>query len=196
MTVLERLNALSHWQIDLVAFLLLLQGAIVSIAPEEVVIVTLGLLWGHGKIGFFEASIIILLGIIPANIFLVLFGQKFVKRFEKKRAVQIASNYLRRYGALVIVLTRFTPVVKGPVYFSVGASRFGLGRFLLTDCIAACVQIPLLLLLGKTIGENTQSLEHALKTIGWIAGTLLALSLIFTISMEARQSLSRKESSR
>lgn len=195
MTVLERLNALSHWQIDLVAFLLLLQGAVISIAPEEVVIVTLGLLWGHGKIGFIEASIIILLGIIPANIFLVLFGQKFVKRFEKKRAVQIASNYLRRYGGLVIVLTRFTPVVKGPVYFSVGASRFGLGRFLVTDAIAACVQIPLLLLLGKTIGENTQSLEHALRTIGWIAGAMLALSLTVTIGLETRQYLDRKESS-
>lgn len=195
MTVLERLNALSHWQIDLVAFLLLLQGAVISIAPEEVVIVTLGLLWGHGKIGFIEASIIILLGIIPANIFLVLFGQKFVKRFEKKRAVQIASNYLRRYGGLVIVLTRFTPVVKGPVYFSVGALRFGLGRFLVTDGIAACVQIPLLLLLGKTIGENTQSLEHALRTIGWIAGAMLALSLTVTIGLETRQYLDRKESS-
>lgn len=195
MTVLERLNALSHWQIDLVAFLLLLQGAVISIAPEEVVIVTLGLLWGHGKIGFIEASIIILLGIIPANIFLVLFGQKFVKRIEKKRAVQIASNYLRRYGGLVIVLTRFTPVVKGPVYFSVGASRFGLGRFLVTDAIAACVQIPLLLLLGKTIGENTQSLEHALRTIGWIAGAMLALSLTVTIGLETRQYLDRKESS-
>jgi membrane protein DedA with SNARE-associated domain len=193
--VLEKLNALSHWQIDLIAFLLLIQGAVVSIAPEEVVIVALGLLWGHGKITFIEASIVILLGILPANILLVLFGEKFAKRFEKKRAVQIASNYLRRYGALVIVLTRFTPVVKGPVYFSVGALRFGLGRFLLTDLLAALVQVPLLLLLGKTIGENSESIEHALRTVGWIAGSMLALSLLITIRLESRQYLDRKNAS-
>jgi membrane protein DedA with SNARE-associated domain len=101
--------------------------------------------------------------------------------------VRIASDYLRRYGASVIVLTRFTPVVKGPVYFSVGALRFGLGRFLVIDGIAGCIQIPLLLFLGRTIGENSRSIEHALRTIGWIAGVLLAISLIITISLEARR---------
>lgn len=193
--VLEKLNSLSHWKIDLIAFLLLIQGAVISIAPEEVVIVALGLLWGQGKITFIEAVIVILLGILPANILLVLFGEKFAKRFEKKRAVQVASNYLRRYGAMVIVLTRFTPVVKGPVYFSVGALRFGLSRFLVTDLLAACVQVPLLLLLGKTIGENSRSIEHALKTVGWIAGSLLVISLVFTISLEMRQYPERKKGS-
>ncbi len=185
--IIERFNALTHWQIDLLAFLLLIQGAIISIAPEEVVIVALGLLWGQGKIDFFEAIIVIFLGIIPANILLVLFGERFVKRFEAKRAIQVASDYLRKYGASVIFLTRFTPVVKGPVYFSVGALRFGLGRFLIVDSLAACIQVPLLLLLGKTIGENSSSMEHALRTIAWIAGSLFVLSLSVTICLEIRR---------
>jgi membrane protein DedA with SNARE-associated domain len=185
--LLQRLDALSHWHIDIIAFLILLQGAVISIAPEEVVMVTLGLLWGHGKITFLEAAIVIFLGILPANVLLIYFGEKFVKRFEKKRAVQIASDYLRRYGATVVFITRFTPVVKGPVYFSVGASRFGIGRFLITDGIAACIQIPLLLLLGKTIGEKSHSIEHALGIIGWIAGSLFVLSLVVTMTLEARR---------
>ncbi len=182
--ILEKLSTLSHWQIDLVAFWLLLQGAVISLAPEEIVIITLGILWGHEKISFIEAIVSIFTGLLPANGMMVLLGQRLSRRYAEKQSVKVASEYLRRYGAWVIFLTRFTPVVRAPVYFSVGASRFGIKRFAQIDGLAACIQVPLLLMIGKRMSEQADSIQEALKMIGWAAGGLLVLTFAVTIAME------------
>ena len=115
---------------------------------------------------------------------MVLMGERLSSRFMKKRSVQFASEYLHRWGAWVIVLTRFTPIVRAPVYLAVGVSRFGVLRFFQTDGLAACVQVPLLLYLGKTIGGSNETVGAAVRTMGWIAGGLLVLTLLFTVLVD------------
>jgi membrane protein DedA with SNARE-associated domain len=195
--LLEQLSTFSHWQIDLIAFWLLLQGAFLSVAPEEVVIITLGLLWGHGHITFAEALISILAGLLPANLMMVKIGERVSRNRTEKRTVRIAADYLNQYGAWVIFLTRFTPLIRGPIYFAVGASRYGFKRFIQVDWLAACIQVPLLLIFARNLSnpssnnwsDKTQSLSEAVKTTGWIAGGLLALTLALTIAFETRKRL-------
>jgi membrane protein DedA with SNARE-associated domain len=199
----EQLSGFSHWQIDLIAFWLLLQGAFFSIAPEEIVIITLGVLWGHGQVNFIEAIISIMAGLLPANLMMVKIGERVSRNHTDKKSVKIASDYLSRYGAWVVFLTRFTPLIRGPVYFSVGASRYGFKRFIQIDWLAACIQVPALLIFARNLsihwGDQTQSLSESLngfgKTIGWAAGGLLALTLALTIALETRRRFTEKSPS-
>jgi membrane protein DedA with SNARE-associated domain len=48
--MIEFINELNHWQIDCLATGLLLQGAIFGLIPEEIIMMTMGVLWSQGKI--------------------------------------------------------------------------------------------------------------------------------------------------
>lgn len=178
MNVIQMIESLSGWQIHAVAFWILLQGAVVSVAPEEVVILTLGMLWGREKIGFFEAWLVIAGGLLPANLFMVFVGSRIAGRVGNKPLVIFARRFLDRYGPAAIFLTRFTPTIRGPVYLAVGLSRFPLTRFFRWDASASLVQIPALLWAGRTISLRSGSIEEAYRWIGVIAGILVASALL------------------
>jgi membrane protein DedA with SNARE-associated domain len=160
--MLELLSGLNHWQIDLIVVTILWQGAVFTLFPEEVILTTLGILWGRGQLGFFEAMVVAQLGLLPANAAMVTVCQKLGRKlfqvrpfswFLKPEAVESASKYLRRYGDVMILATRFTPLIRGPMYASIGLSGFPIRRFMLLDALASCVQVPLLLWIGAKAGS-------------------------------------------
>jgi membrane protein DedA with SNARE-associated domain len=185
--MLENMILLAGWQIDLLAFWILLQGALISVVPEEVVVLSLGYLWGQGKIGFPEAMAVTLAGLLPANVIMVAIGEKLARKYSGRQSVQIAADYLRRYGAVFIFVTRFTPLIRGPVYLAVGASRFGAKRFFKTDGMAAILHVSLLLFLGRALSLDGQFNLNVLHRIGWGAGSLLVGMVIFTLFLENRK---------
>lgn len=180
--MLEILKGLNHWQIDLLATGLLLQGAIFAVFPEEIIILTLGLLWGQGKVNFWEALLFTQLGLLPANAAMVLIGKKLGSRsFIRKKGVQAALKSLERYGAWLILITRFTPLIRGPVYLAVGCSRFPFLSFVRIDAWASCIQISLLLLLGRRLGVRSGSLQAAYEKVGFYSTTVM-ISMLLTFA--------------
>jgi membrane protein DedA with SNARE-associated domain len=187
-TLLNQLNGLEHWQIASVATVMLLQGMVLAIFPEEIVFTTLGLLWGEGKIGFFEAWLAILLGLLPANSMPAFFGRKFGLRalsarpmswVFKKEAVEAALVLLKRHGSWIVFLTRFIPIIRGPIYFATGVSQMSAFRFFKTDALASLIQVPLLLFIGKWIGKNADSLMQAYQRIGlFMLGLIVGVIVI------------------
>lgn len=174
--MLDLFHGFNHWQIDLLATWLLFQGAIFSIFPEEVIILTMGLFWGRGKITFPEALIFIQLGLIPANAFMMLFGRNLGRRFfVNKKSVQIAMEYFRRYGGALVFFARFTPLVRGPIYLAAGISGFPPLSFIRIDTWASCFQISLLLLAGRWIEVHSKSIEDAYRSIGMLCGVGIML---------------------
>jgi membrane protein DedA with SNARE-associated domain len=138
-----------------------LQGAVVAIFPEEVVIGALGFFWHQGRVSFLEGMIAVQLGLLPANLVLVLAGRylgtRFLSRtpfgrFLRPDLIERALSRLKARGSWAVVLTRFTPLVRGPMYFAIGLSKTPLKRFCAVDALASCVQIPMLLIIGSKIG--------------------------------------------
>lgn len=194
--LLEQLNQLSHWQIDLIALLLLLQGAVLAAFPEEIVITALGILWFQGKVNFPEALFAIQIGLLPANLVMVFIGKKLGRKFLSKRpfcwlidatAADRAALAFRKRGVLLVALTRFTPTVRGPVYFAAGTSGMSLSRFFAVDAAASFIQIPLLLLLGKSMGQNASSILAAYRMLGAAFAVLLIGTLLFSLIRRLRR---------
>jgi hypothetical protein len=65
--VLELLSDLPPWQLALAAAWILLQGCVMPSVPEEIVIVTLGMLVGQGRLEPPLALTAVLAGLLPAN---------------------------------------------------------------------------------------------------------------------------------
>jgi len=189
--LLARFSDLAPWQIGAAATWLLLQACVLPSVPEEIVTVTLGMLWGQGRIGFFTALAAVLLGLLPANSAAVFIGSRlarglsrfgpFRRAFESE-AVRDALSAVRRHGRGLVFATRFTPLVRGPIYYACGASEMGVPRFFAVDALAASIQVPLLLWLGARLGRGAASLAEAWQRIGFLAiglvGAALAMQLL------------------
>jgi len=192
--MIELINGLNHWQIDFLATGLLLQGAILPLIPEEIIILTMGLLWSQGKITFPEAFVFIQLGLLPANLGVVLIGKHFGKQFFiKKRGIQFAQKFFLKFGGQAIFLTRFTPLIRAPMYLVVGFSQYPALSFLRFDAWASCFQIPLLLLTGRWIETQSKSIIGAYKEITILFGIGLTFTMIgnilFELTLKKKQKL-------
>jgi membrane protein DedA with SNARE-associated domain len=98
----------------------------------------------------------------------------------RKKALEKTLSYLHKNGALTIFITRFTPVIRGPVYLAVGVCRIPFLRFLKIDALASCIHIPLILLLGRFVGKYF-SIEAVYKGIVIDAAVGFASSLLLII---------------
>jgi membrane protein DedA with SNARE-associated domain len=194
--LLVRFADLQPWQIGLVAAGLLLQSCIPPGLPEELVVATLGILWGQGRIEFGTALASVLLGLLPANAAAVLAGGRLAPWLWRSRAfaralrsdaVSRALAALRRNAVAVVVATRFTPLVRGPVYLAAGLSGMGLARFVGLDFLAACIHIPLLLWAGNRLGRGAGSMVLAFQRLGWAALALLGVAGVVALLRHARE---------
>lgn len=199
-SLLTRLANLGHFQIAALASYLLYQGAFLAVFPEELIITTLGFLWGEGRIGFFEALVAIWIGLLPANATTVFIGAHFGPRIFKMRpfrwmfSIEAVQEYLRelhQYGRWIVFITRFTPVIRGPVYLAAGLSKMGVLRFMRTDALASCIQIPALLLLGRWIGKSSGSMMEGYKRIGIAMAVFLILAIVLKTISDRRRRLQK-----
>lgn len=194
--LLVRFADLQPWQIGLVAAGLLLQSCIPPGLPEELVVATLGILWGQGRIGFGTSFAAVLVGLLPANAVAVLAGGRLAPLLSRWRvfaralrsdAVSRALEAMRRNAVAVVVTTRFTPLVRGPVYLAAGLSGMGVARFVSLDFLAACVHVPLLLWAGNRLGKGAGSVVLAFQRLGWAALALLGAAGVVALLRHARE---------
>ena len=149
--------------------------------------ITLGVLCKYGRIHFLEAIFFVQLGLLPANSFMVFLGNQFgVKLFKirpfslilNQSFVETSMRYLNQYGSISIFVTRFIPIIRGPMYFAIGLSKIKLRRFFTYDAIAACVPSPLLILLGKSLTIQADSILQSLHYVGIFAVAAILLFLL------------------
>jgi membrane protein DedA with SNARE-associated domain len=187
--MLDKIAGLSHLQIDLLASLLLLEGVALAAIPEEIILLTLGVLWGQGRVGFFDSLFSAQLGLLSANFIMVMIGHKIGRQiifkppfswFIKKDLVTKALAFLKSRGAVAVFITRFTPAIRGPVYLAVGISHFPILRFLKVDCFASFIHIPLILVLGRLIGRSFP-IERIYSGIIMVVGISLVLTLAIVL---------------
>ena len=68
-------------------------------------------------------------------------------------AVEKALGKLREKGWPLIAATRFTPLVRGPMYLAVGLADYRMRDFVKVDALASLVQISVLLAVGSWIAH-------------------------------------------
>lgn len=196
-SLLARISELPQWQIALAATWLLLQACVVPSLPEEIVTTTMGMLVAQGRVTAPIAMVAVLAGLLPANSAAVFIGSLarrrightgFLGRTLSSPRVAAASEALRRHGPLLVVVTRFVPFFRGPVYLATGLSGLGVARFFVLDAAAACVQVPLLLWLGSRLGEGATAPE-AWARIGWASAGLVGAALAVVVTRRAMVSV-------
>jgi membrane protein DedA with SNARE-associated domain len=174
---------LNHWQIDGVVTWLLLQGAIFTVVPEEVVVLSIGVLVGRGRVNPIEGFLAVELGLLPANLVIVFIASRFGDwKFFQREAIRRALDTFKKKGKWIIFGTRFTPLFRGPVYASAGLSGVRLIDFFKLDASASLIQVPLLMTAGYWVGLHSGSIVDAYRTIGTAALIIASAALLFALT--------------
>jgi membrane protein DedA with SNARE-associated domain len=195
-SLLAHLTGLGHWQVCGLVIYLLWQGAVVPSIPEEILVPTLGILWGQGRISFWEGLFSVQIGLMVGDLILMslgrflgvaLLGRKPFSLIAGPATVTEAMDRIRKRGAWLIFFTRFTPMVRAPIFFAAGLSRMSPWIFFRSDYLASCLFIPALMYAGLQLGANARSLEQAFRVLGTVMAVLFVASLSYAYWREKKK---------
>ena len=185
----QLISGLSEWQIYGLVIALLLQGIVIAVAPEEVILMSLGVLWTQGKVRMPFAFASAAIGLLAANAIIVFVTGRFshLKIFQKK-AVHRTLEKFRKRGRWIVFVTRFTPFIRGPVYYAAGISGMKVREFFPIDAAAFCIHAPLIFFIGAWIGIRTGSITEAYKVIITTAvSTAVAIAIAAFVREKMRE---------
>ncbi len=174
--------------------LVLLLGSLGLPIPEEVPIVTAGILSHEGVMRWWLALPTCIAGVLAGDLVLYGAGRRWGARVldqpllrhvvDRARLDQITEAYRRR-GALIVFLSRHVMGLRAVAFVGAGVVGLPLHKFLLADGIAIAYGIPLNFTLAYLFTKHLHAiLAEAHRIERWIAlilvvggGTWLAITL-------------------
>ncbi|MCG8996840.1 DedA family protein [Laribacter hongkongensis] len=187
----------------LLAFVLLLAGGLALPIPEDVVLVSAGIVAGLGHAGLADMLVITFLGVLLGDVAMYAIGWHWGERIRQwrffdrlvsaEREAGIRAAFARR-GIWFVFAARFLWGIRVAVYLVAGMSRqIAPARFLLADGLAVLLTVPVKVVLGFYGAHHRAWLEQALHTeervIGILAGSIL---LLLTLWWLWRRRISRQ----
>lgn len=152
-------------------------------SPSDVLLVFAGTLIGVGTIGFFPALISATLGSTLGFMTAYIAGRYFEQsvvsgslgRFLPVTVIHKVEGLFQKYGYGVIVANRFLSGTRAVVSFAAGMSKMNLGITTLLCTLSALVWNVLLLLLGKSFGNNWRRVGDYLAAYGKIVTVIIVI---------------------
>lgn len=128
--------------------------------PEEIPVVTGGVLAGHleNDLRWWIMLPVCIAGVVVSDGLLYGIGRAWGPRvlelpwiksrlLSPERRRHIEDNF-RRYGVKILLFARFLPAIRSPIFITAGVMRLPFSRFLLADSIYAVPGVTLLFSLG------------------------------------------------
>jgi membrane protein DedA with SNARE-associated domain len=184
--VIEFLSALSGFHAyGLILGVLFICGMGVPI-PEDITLITAGLLAGQGKISFAGAMIAGFVGVLIGDTILFLVGQRygrkvftwpvFNKIFTEARIVK-AELQIMTHAKKICFTARFMPGLRAPIFLTAGIMKVPFRTFFFQDGLAALLSVPVWVYLGYWFSDNIDAALDFAKDINTIIIGLLVICI-------------------
>jgi membrane protein DedA with SNARE-associated domain len=151
--------------------------------PEEVPILTSGVLARLGHLSPWPALMAVLFGVMAGDSVMFLLGRRWgVHLLEhrlsrmlltRERQAKIAV-YFQKYGAWIIFVARFLPGLRAPLFLTAGSLKVSFLTFFAMDGLAALLSIPLSFWVAYFFTDRLQevlALSHT--ALYWLLGVLV-----------------------
>lgn len=174
-------------------FVILILGGLGLPVPEDIVIITGGVLVKHGITNLFPTMLVALTGAIIGDIIIYIVGNKlggsfleskYSKFFIRKKTIELFKERAQKGDIGLIIIGRFTPGLRAPIYFSVGMVGMNLKKFLIIDIIAGLISIPVGTAIGVLLGHHIQIISKGVEKFTEIAIFTVILMLIIFLGYE------------
>lgn len=157
----------------------LMAGALGLPVPEDLALITAGVLVHLQKAEFWLMLGVCYVGIILGDLIIfrigwmagpALFRQRWVKRFMNSRKLHSIRVGLEKKTFLTIVVARHLFYLRTATFLVCGSVRMSFPRFLIADAIAALITAPLMVSVGYI---GAQNYDLMLKYVGQVKTALL-----------------------
>ncbi|MDO4435348.1 MAG: DedA family protein [Cardiobacteriaceae bacterium] len=182
-------NFFLHYSYFAVFFVLLLCGMGLPL-PEDITLVTAGIITGLGVGNFGAMLVVCYMGVMVGDSLMYGLGYHYGEQIQRhryfqkimspKRLVKVNALFAK-HGNRLIFIARFLPGLRAPIYVMTGISRrVSFKVFTLMDGLAALLSVPVFVYLGFYGAENHEwlmSKVHEFKyfTFGIIVLTAIAV---------------------
>lgn len=189
MSIFDLLTSLGYFGIAL--------GLMVEIIPSEIVLAYGGYLISQGKISFIGALIAGIIGGTIAQLFIYWIGRyggrPFLEKYGrfigiKRKHIDLAEEWFKKYGSGVIFSARFIPVVRHAISIPAGIAKMSLSKFTLYTIGAIIPWSILFIYLGNKLGSNWQQINDVaapyVKQILIVAVLILVLYFVIKLLLK------------
>ncbi|MDO8539769.1 MAG: DedA family protein [Opitutaceae bacterium] len=184
-------SSLSLWG----PFLLLLLCGVGLPLPEDIVLVVAGMLAQDDGRSWIATAVLMYIGVLAGDSIIFLLGRHYGARllawegthnlFPPKKQARV-QRLFDRHGSYVLLIARFLPGLRAPVFSTAGAMQVGYLKFLTYDGAAALVSAPVFVWFGHWLwlkfDDDIQNLNAALSRTEWytvwVAAGLLLVALM------------------
>lgn len=164
-------------------------GLMIEIIPSELVLGYGGYLISQGKMEFGGAVLAGTIGGTLAQLFLYWAGsyggRPFLMKYGKyilinEHQLDAAERWFKRYGAGVVFIARFIPIVRHAISIPAGIAKMSPIRFIVYTVLAILPWTILFLWLGKTLGDQWHLVkETSAPYIGGLSLLIILAALYF-----------------
>jgi membrane protein DedA with SNARE-associated domain len=168
--------------------------------PEDITLVTAGILSALGSITILGAIAAGLIGVLAGDAFLYTVGRVYGRKAFKlplirsimtPRRIALAERKIVRNSHFICFTARFLPGLRSPVFLMAGIMRVRPLVFYSLDGFAALISVPLWVLIGHWVGENIdvafRVVERVQMSLGLVVLAAVAAYLIFRRWRKARR---------
>ena len=130
--------------------------------PEDIPLIAAGVLVSDGTLTLTGALTVTVSGVLIGDMIVYWLGRRFGVSFvdqgrlpglNHERVVSV-KGWFGRFGAWVVFGARFIMGLRFAVFFLSGAFHLKFWKFIALDSAAACLSVPLWILLGRWIGDR------------------------------------------
>ena len=155
--------------------------------PEDVVLISGGMLAARGVTDWTVVTLVCMAGVIIGDGIVFGLGRHFGERVKSlplikkilhsEREIKVRTLFAK-HGDKVIFFARFMPGLRMPIFLSAGIYRVKPWKFVLIDGVAALFSVPAWIWVGHAFGENLEVLEKKIAQLQMGTYTILGLVLL------------------
>lgn len=165
--------------------------------PEDITLISAGILASTGNISLVGAMICGFVGVLLGDSFLFFMGRHYgakvfgwpgFRRIFTKSRVESARHHVQKDAKLICFIARFLPGLRSVLYLTSGTMGVKPRTFLIQDGLAALVSVPIWVYLGYIFGQN---LDYLLTTarrfnVYILIGLLIVVAIYFVFKWRQR----------
>jgi membrane protein DedA with SNARE-associated domain len=170
--------------------------------PEDITLVTGGILAARGICDFWIVLLVGMTGVLAGDSFVFILGRTLgpavkqralFKRIVPDRVDERVKGIVQKYGDKVIFMARFMPGLRTPIFLTCGIYHVRFWKFFLLDGTASIISVPVWTFVGYLFGKNLEELEHRIRQFQFgLYALLVVLVVVFvTLTLLKRRALKR-----